>query len=501
MNKLIIALILLFFSLSQSIRGQEDNIKVSLMTCAPGTEIYALFGHTALRYEDKARGEDWVFNYGMFSFNTPHFIYRFVKGETDYELGVTRYPYFEGSYAMRGSSVYQQTLNLTISEKQELRRLLEENYLPENRVYRYNFFYDNCTTRARDVIERCIEGKVVYSEGKEGLSFRDIVHQYTKGHKWDELGIDMCLGSEADKPIDARKQMFAPFYLLEAAKKATIVVGDSVRPLILHEKKVVDAEPENVGDGFPLSPLACVFILIERCIEGKVVYSEGKEGLSFRDIVHQYTKGHKWDELGIDMCLGSEADKPIDARKQMFAPFYLLEAAKKATIVVGDSVRPLILHEKKVVDAEPENVGDGFPLSPLACVFILIGITCFVGWLQFKTRKIIWIWDLLLFGVQGLAGCVITFLVLFSTHPTVGSNWLILLLNPIPLLYLPVMVCRAIKGKKDLYHTINVAYLTLFIMIMPFVQQKFNVTVLPLALCLLICSANHVLLYYRQNNK
>lgn len=116
MNKLIIVLILLFFFLGQSVRGQEDNIKVSLMTCAPGTEIYALFGHTALRYEDKARGEDWVFNYGMFSFNTPHFIYRFVKGETDYELGVTRYPYFESSYAMRGSSVYQQTLNLTISE-------------------------------------------------------------------------------------------------------------------------------------------------------------------------------------------------------------------------------------------------------------------------------------------------------------------------------------------------------------------------------------------------
>ena len=317
MNKLIIALILLFFSLSQSIRGQEDNIKVSLMTCAPGTEIYALFGHTALRYEDTARGEDWVFNYGMFSFNTPRFIYRFVKGETDYELGVTRYPYFEGSYAMRGSSVYQQTLNLTISEKQKLRRLLEENYLPKNRVYRYNFFYDNCTTRARDIIEKCIEGKVVYSEGKERLSFRDIVHQYTKGHEWDELGIDMCLGSEADKPIDTRKQMFAPFYMLEAAKKATIVVGDSVRPLILHEKKVVDVEPEDVREGFPL--------------------------------------------------------------------------------------------------------------SPMVCVFILIGVTCFVGWLQFKIRKIIWIWDLLLFGVQGLAGCVITFLVFFSTHPTVGSNWLILL--------------------------------------------------------------------------
>lgn len=391
MNKLIIALMLSFFSLTQSVRGQEDSIKVSLMTCAPGTEIYALFGHTALRYEDTARGEDWVFNYGMFSFNTPHFIYRFVKGETDYELGVTPYSYFEGSYAMRGSSVYQQTLNLTMAEKQKLRRLLEENYQPENRVYRYNFFYDNCTTRARDIIEECIEGKVVYPDGKEGLSFRDIVHQYTKGHEWDELGIDMCLGSEADDPVDARKQMFAPFYMLEAAGKATIVAGDSVRPFVLQEKKVVDVEPEG-GEG-------------------------------------------------------------------------------------------------------------GFPLSPLVCVFVLMGAVCLVGWIQLKVKKVIWIWDLFLFGVQGLAGCVIAFLVCFSTHPTVGSNWLILLLNPIPLIYLPVMVYRAIKGKKDLYHLINIVYLTLFIMIMPFVQQKFNATVLPLALCLLLCSASHVLLYYRQNNK
>ena len=191
MNKLIIALILLFFFLGQSVRGQEDNIKVSLMTCAPGTEIYALFGHTALRYEDKARGEDWVFNYGMFSFNTPHFIYRFVKGETDYELGVTRYPYFEGSYAMRGSSVYQQTLNLTISEKQELRRLLEENYLPKNRVYRYNFFYDNCTTRARNIIEKCIEGKVVYSEGKEDpVKIVTNALAYAKENNFDYIIID-----------------------------------------------------------------------------------------------------------------------------------------------------------------------------------------------------------------------------------------------------------------------------------------------------------------------
>lgn len=391
MNKLILLLTLLFFFRIQPVSAQQDSIRVSLLTCTPGTEIYALFGHTALRYENPAQGQDWVFNYGMFSFNTPNFIFRFVKGETDYELGIRPYAYFEGEYAMRGSSVYQQTLNLTSTEKEKLRELLEENYLPQNRVYRYNFFYDNCTTRARDRIEECIDGEVVYPEGKEGISFRDIVRQYTKGHDWDELGIDMCLGSEADAPIDTRNQMFAPFYMLEAAKGAVIVKGDSVRPLVLEEKKVVDVQPEEEGSGFSV--------------------------------------------------------------------------------------------------------------SPMTCVFILIGITCLIGWLQLKIKKVIWGWDVLLFGVQGLAGCVIAFLVFFSVHPTVGSNWLILLFNPIPLIYLPVMVFKAVKGKKDLYHLINVVYLTLFIMIMPFIQQKFNATVLPLALCLLICSASHVLLYYRQNNK
>lgn len=391
MNKLILLLTLLFFFRIQPVSAQQDSIRVSLLTCTPGTEIYALFGHTALRYENPAQGQDWVFNYGMFSFNTPNFIFRFVKGETDYELGIRPYAYFEGEYAMRGSSVYQQTLNLTSTEKEKLRELLEENYLPQNRVYRYNFFYDNCTTRARDRIEECIDGEVVYPEGKEGISFRDIVRQYTKGHDWDELGIDMCLGSEADAPIDTRNQMFAPFYMLEAAKGAVIVKGDSVRPLVLEEKKVVDVQPEEEGSGFSV--------------------------------------------------------------------------------------------------------------PPMTCVFILIGITCLIGWLQLKIRKVIWGWDVLLFGAQGLAGCVIAFLVFFSVHPTVGSNWLILLFNPIPLIYLPVMVFKAVKGKKDLYHLINVVYLTLFIMIMPFIQQKFNATVLPLALCLLICSASHVLLYYRQNNK
>mgnify|MGYP004443697945 CR=1 FL=1 len=158
----------------------QDSIRFNLLTCAPGSEIYALFGHTALRYQNFSDQTDLVFNYGMFSFNTPHFVFRFVKGETDYQLGITPYPYFESEYALRGSSVYEQELNLTPAEKWKLLSLLEENYRPENRVYRYNYFYDNCTTRARDQIERSIDGTVVYPEGILSIN----ILKDTNGMNW-----------------------------------------------------------------------------------------------------------------------------------------------------------------------------------------------------------------------------------------------------------------------------------------------------------------------------
>ena len=251
MAKLRYFIVCLLAAVALSVQGQRtDSIRFSLMTCAPGSEIYSLFGHTAIRYENYTRHVDVVFNYGMFSFNTPHFVLRFIKGETDYQLGITPYPYFEAEYAMRGSSVYQQVLNLTQDEKVNLLALLEENYLPENRIYRYNYFYDNCTTRARDRIEECINGQVVYPDSVSGKSFRSIVHEFTVGSPWDELGIDLCLGSEADKEIGKRLQMFAPFYMKRYASDAYIVDKTGVRrPLVLEEIKVVDVEPEVAEPG------------------------------------------------------------------------------------------------------------------------------------------------------------------------------------------------------------------------------------------------------------
>ena len=121
-------LALLLCSFAGAYGSKPDSIRFSLLTCAPGSEIYAHFGHTAIRYENYTRKIDLVFNYGMFNFREPHFVWRFVKGETDYQLGITPYIYFKAEYAMRGSSVYQQVLNLTQAEKERLVALLEENY-------------------------------------------------------------------------------------------------------------------------------------------------------------------------------------------------------------------------------------------------------------------------------------------------------------------------------------------------------------------------------------
>ena len=208
----LLTLYLLIFSNGQAIASGNDSIRLSLLTCAPGEEIYSLFGHTAIRYEDPANGIDAVFNYGLFSFNTPNFILRFSLGETDYQLGATDYAHFAAEYAFDGRSVWQQTLNLSKEEKAELIRLLQKNYLPENRVYRYNFFYDNCATRPRDKIEESIDGKVIYpAEPQDGsLSFRDIVHQYCKGHPWARFGIDLCIGSEAEPPHHATPNDVCP---------------------------------------------------------------------------------------------------------------------------------------------------------------------------------------------------------------------------------------------------------------------------------------------------
>lgn len=248
-----------------------DSVRISLLTCAAGQEIYSLFGHTAIRYENYTRGIDAVFNYGIFNFNAPNFVFRFALGETDYQLGVSDYELFTAEYNYLGRDVWQQTLNFTPKEKERLITLLEENYRPENRVYRYNFFYDNCATRPRDLIEKAIDGNLQYADNMTdtniGISFRDLLHKYSEGHPWSRFGMDLCMGSKADKPIDRRLMMFVPFYVQEYFNKAQIIdKNKQARPLVLTEEKIIitgDGETGQLSEGFtPMQAALLLFILV-----------------------------------------------------------------------------------------------------------------------------------------------------------------------------------------------------------------------------------------------
>ena len=176
----------------------QDSIRVSLLTCSPGQEVYSLYGHTAIRCVDFARGKDIVFNYGVFSFSQPYFIWRFVLGQCDYMVDAVYFDGFIRSYTERGSRVTEQILQLSGEEARMMMAYLIWNCRPENREYRYNFLYNNCTTMVRDVIERCVRGRVIYPARLPQRTTRDILHEYTQGHPWAAEGDDFLLGSAVD---------------------------------------------------------------------------------------------------------------------------------------------------------------------------------------------------------------------------------------------------------------------------------------------------------------
>ena len=241
-----------------------DSVEISLLTCQPHDEIYSLYGHTAIRFHDTRRRSpmDAAFNYGVFDFKKPHFVLRFVFGLTDYELGAYPYKLFLAEYRHFGSMVTEQVLNLTSEEKRQLREALRENLEPGNNVYRYNYFYNNCTTKARDIIERCINGKIEYATRKDYTpSYREMVHEMTRNHPWAQFGNDLLLGIQADQPTDTRQQEFLPYNLMYDFDHAQIYENGRYRPMVKERRVAVPSGVQIIRDGFPLSPTVCGILL------------------------------------------------------------------------------------------------------------------------------------------------------------------------------------------------------------------------------------------------
>lgn len=209
--------LLLFFSVLFCINTwaytPSPEAQISVLTCSPGKEIYKVYGHSAIRFQDKRR--DLVFNYGLFSFDEPHFIWRYLQGKNYYLLGVESYKRFIIRYEMGGERVTQQTLNLSHQEVVNLYEALTNNAKPENREYLYNVFYDNCATRVYRILEDHIPGSITWQDSCKTLTFRELLHEHNKPMPFSQMGIDIVFGSKADKVATCREQMFLPLYLKE----------------------------------------------------------------------------------------------------------------------------------------------------------------------------------------------------------------------------------------------------------------------------------------------
>ena len=309
-----------------------DRIQISLLTCSPGKEVWAQYGHTAIRYYDKESGEDLAINYGIFSLDQTYFIPRFVLGMTDYRMGVQPMDMFLAQYSYEGRGVVEQVLNLSAEDKEVIYKALQENMKPENVVYRYNYFLDNCTTRARDMLVNHLHGKVVYPPAEEDATFRSMIHKWNNKYEWSQFGEDLLLGVNADRKTTKSEQQFLP---------------------------------ENLRNDFD-----------------KARYN-GK---------------------------------------------------------------PLVKETNVLLDAETEVAEPVFPLSPLSVALIFAAISLVMMLFSYRRQQVYWAWDLALMLTSGLMG-IIFFVMIFSQHPCVSLNFILLFFNPLPLFFL----YSTIKKKKVIW--------------------------------------------------
>lgn len=343
--------------------------RFSLLTASPGKAVWAHYGHTGIRYQDTDKHLDVVFNYGLFDFSAPNFIGRFVTGQTDYEVGTTEFYNFILEYQLENRAVTEQVLNLTPAEKDRLLNALLVNIQPENKVYRYNFFFKNCATQPRDIIEASLDGQVCYTLEPTSPSLREVVHQHTEAYPWVQYGIDFALGAKADDAADLRVQQFAP----------TILMASFATAVIKSDSTLVQTD-----------------------------------------------------------CTLVQTD---------------------STVIQGaeSGLRPLVASTTELASIDPalEEAAPWTP-GPLLVMWLMAGLTLLLvvlAWpLKANANKrpikaLMNVWTGLIYGISGVLGCLLYFLVLFSEHPTVDVNYLAIWLHPLHLVFALGLLFKPFRRK------------------------------------------------------
>ncbi|GAA4452729.1 DUF4105 domain-containing protein [Rurimicrobium arvi] len=209
---------------AQNDTAVRPGLRVSLLTCGPGAEIYSVFGHTAVRIIDSATNTDIVYNYGTFNGYDEQFELNFMRGKLLYYLSEEDFAGFKEDYMMEGRWVDEQVLEISASDKRAIQDYLTTNLLPENRAYKYDFFFDNCATRIRDIFTETHGSAFRFGNvvPEKGITFRQIINRYLNPDPWERLGINMLLGSKIDKVMTNEQMMFLPDYLKDAVAGATL---------------------------------------------------------------------------------------------------------------------------------------------------------------------------------------------------------------------------------------------------------------------------------------
>lgn len=348
--------------------------QVSLLTCAPGEIFYELEGHAGLRIRSVSRGVDEVVHWGIFDFNSPGFVWRYVKGDMRYLAGAVPTDYFFHEYEHEGRAVTEQVLNLTSEQAEKVVALVAENLKPENRVYAYNYVTDNCSTRPLSVIERA--------------------------------------------------------------------VGDTV------------------ALGAPGGAMAGV--------------------KSFRDAMRVYHRNYPWYQFGIDICLGSTIDREESQRAMAFAPVALSQMASAATLPDGS---PLVADTVMFVDGDTAGLVSGptpWYLTPMFWSIAVLILTIAVTFYDIAAGRLSRGFDVVMYTVFGLAGCLVTFLWFFSAHTASSPNWLLLWLNPLCLLPLLMVWTKGSRRLLMWWQIINFVALIGLCVVFVVGIQAYNGAFIPL---------------------
>ncbi|MFT3936335.1 MAG: DUF4105 domain-containing protein [Chitinophagaceae bacterium] len=226
--KKILALLFLF-NLYISAFAQTDtcHVRISLLTCGSGEYLYSIWGHTGIRVIDSSNQTDVVFNYGTFDDSDPLFYIKFTRGIMMYSVTPFSFTDFMEEYRYYKRSVTEQVLDLSCTDKNKLVAALWKNAAPENRLYPYHFYADNCTTRARDMLINHFSGDLQFKDirpvpGKS--TYRQLIHSYmnSNSQSWNKLAIDVLLGNHLDEVMNNTQSMFLPDYLMKAFDSASL---------------------------------------------------------------------------------------------------------------------------------------------------------------------------------------------------------------------------------------------------------------------------------------